>query len=127
MRDRIDQIATGDHRAQIMPEPIIDDRRSCYSAPAGYVVCTDTFLSGWGDAPGRSLYALAFSDAAEADALLIAARGRTDMQRPRIVSRVKANGEPRIRLQPGDHLAIVDGATAAEWYRGAAARWNCSE
>lgn len=105
---------------------VIDDRRTIEAQPLGYVICTDSLLSGWASV-NRSLYALAFHSALECEALLIAARGRSEMKRPRVVSRLKANGQPRIDLRPGDHLAIVDRGGAGEWYKGASARWNCSD
>ena len=45
-----------------MLQYIIDDQRETKARPWGFVVATDSFMSGWGGgAPQRSLYALAFA------------------------------------------------------------------
>lgn len=100
---------------------MIEDRRTIEGQPSMYVVCTDTFLSGWGHAQGRSLYALAIHDGDDPDVVIRNAEGRTDMKRPRIVLGLKADGTPKVRMGAGDHLAIVDRGEAGPWYE--AGRW----
>lgn len=79
-----------------------------------FVVCTDTFMSGWGKALGRSLYALRVGPAS-AQIVLANAKRRREMKRCRIV-KAKANGRPDVKLRAGDHLAIVGRDTAQRWY-----------
>ncbi len=88
----------------------IKDDRGNKSTPWGFVVCTDTFLSGWGGASeGRSLYALAVDNDDEAWMVLNNARDRSDMKRVRFVKTLP-------KLRAGDHLSIVDRTCAARWY-----------
>ena len=106
----------------------IDDRRMDKRAPGlGYVVATDAFMSGWGMAPGRSLFAVPVDSSEEASAVLTAMRLRSEMKRPRVVTRKRADGTPLVRLRGGDHLSVQDREDAAEFYRGAAARWGNTE
>lgn len=92
----------------------IDDRRTNKATPWGFVVFTDSFMSGWGGAEnGRSLFALAVFDHNEAEKVLESGRQRTDMKRGRIVSDLKGL---RCSVKTGDHLAIVDRGTASRWY-----------
>ena len=87
-----------------------EDRRADKSKPWGWVVFTDSFLSGWGEAPRRSLYALAVQDHKEAELVLANGKRRSDMKRGRITGSLP-------RLHNGDHLAIVDRKDAGAWYR----------
>ena len=91
----------------------ISDRRVNKTTPWGFVVFTDTFMSGWGHAQGRSLFALAVFDHKEAETVLESGRQRSDMTRGCIVSTLKGL---RRSVKPSDHLAIVDRATASRWY-----------
>lgn len=103
----------------------VEDRRANKEAPWAYVVCTDDFMSGWGGASGgRSLYAVAVSDPAEAEVVMANAKGRSEMKRPRLVSRFKADGTPKVTMRRGDHMAVVDKATAERWYEPGA--WEVS-
>lgn len=102
----------------------IEDKRELKAQPLGYVVCTDSVLSGHGEAEsGRSLYALAYHTSNEEEALLISSRLRSDMKRPRTVEKLKADGTPKINLSNSDHLTVVDRGKAERWYWGAAADW----
>jgi hypothetical protein len=75
----------------------------------GFVVSTDSFMSGWGHAPGRSLYAVAVADHHEAEVVLRNAKGRSEMKRSRIQGNLP-------RLWPGDHLKIVGRSEASRWF-----------
>ena len=98
--------------------PTVNDRRhDTETIPLGYMVCTDSFLSGWGGASGgRSLYALAFNTWKEADILLDNAEARSEMKRPRTVTTLYKSGLPKIRMYPGDHLSVADRGDASRWY-----------
>lgn len=75
-----------------------------------FVVCNDSFLSGWGLARGgRSLYALAVTSPAQAKIVLDNGRARSDMRRVRLNMRLP-------RLREGDHLVIVGPSDAPRWY-----------
>lgn len=106
---------------------IIDDRRTTTHKPLGYVMMTDSFLSGWGMAPNRSLYGVAYDSVDEADRIHIAARMRSDMKRVRTVTRVNEKGHPRIHLHSGDHLLLTDKGEAPEWFKGMDAAWVRSQ
>lgn len=84
---------------------VIDDRRSNEDKELtwGFVVATDRFMSGWGMAPGRSLFAVPVRNHREAEIVLDNMRSRGDMVRPRIVG-----SDYRPRLRTGDHLSIRD-------------------
>ena len=96
--------------------PNVNDRRTDKSTPWAYVVFTDKFMSGWGDAPGRSLYALAVSDPNEEAIVLANGRARSEMKRPRTVVRFRADGTPAVKMHEGDHLSVTDKADASRWY-----------
>ena len=87
----------------------------------GFVVGTDSFMSGWGKAPGRSLFAVPF--ATESDGVLVRANmtDRTEMKRIRVVG---AGWKPR--LAQGDHLSIcalpVRGGKNGHWLTDCAFR-----
>lgn len=96
----------------------INDRRTDPNhKPLGYVLCTDAFMSGWGKASGRSLYALAFDSWDEADILLDNADARAEMKRPRTVTSLTAAGLPKVRMYPGDHMSVTDKGEAQRWYQ----------
>lgn len=93
---------------------IVDARTDGAAAPWGFVVFTDSFLSGWGQAEGgRSLYALAVSSPEEADTVLASGKRRTDMKRGRIVRTFKGLCKG---TRERDHLMIVDRGEASRWY-----------
>ncbi len=88
----------------------INDRRSDESVPWGFVVFTDSFMSGWGGAQGgRSLYALAVCSPKEAETVLASGKHRTEMKRGRLVTALP-------RLRAGDHLSITDREESPRWY-----------
>ena len=82
---------------------VVHDRRTpeeC-AATIGYIVGTDRFMSGWGRAPGRSLFAIPVRTSEEWSETLQFMHGRNDMLRVREVGR-----DYRPRLFVGDHLSI---------------------
>ena len=99
---------------------IRDDQRTTRGRngrPAmGYIIATDSFMSGWGMAPNRSLFAIAIGTREERDAVESNMRAREEMKRPRFVRPRKSDGMPDVRLQPGDHLSVRDHATAGRFY-----------
>lgn len=95
--------------------PTIRDGRASKTRPWGYVVCTDTFLSGMAGYD-RSIYALAVTNPTEAEVVASNARKRSDMKRPRLVRSFRADGTPKVRLNERDHLAVVDRPEAERWY-----------
>lgn len=89
-----------------------DDERA---ATIGYVVGTDRFMSGWGEAPGTSYYAVAVSSTDEREIVEANMRGRSEMLR------VRFNLRPP-RARSGDHVSIVGPEEAGPWFeRG---RWS---
>ena len=70
-------------------------------ATIGFVVATDSFLSGWGQAPRRSIYAIPIIDDKYIDIVLDNMEARSDMKRPRYVLKTY-----RPKLYDGDHLKI---------------------
>jgi hypothetical protein len=99
-----------------LPAPVTDDQREDGRPAMGYVVATDSFLSGWGLAPGRALFAVAVGTREERAAVESNMRARSEMKRPRFVRPRKSDGRPDVRLQPGDHLSVRDRATAGRFY-----------
>ena len=91
----------------------IDDRRSAddIAATAGFVVANDSFMSGWGQATGRSLFAVPFRSMEEARIVEENMRDRTEMKYVRVVG-----PDYRPRLYPGDHLSIRDCSDASRFY-----------
>lgn len=82
---------------------IIDDRRTEEEKATtwGFVVATDSFMSGWGMAPGRSYLAVPVRSPREAMVVADNMRHRSEMRRVRTVGR-----DWRPRLREGDHLSI---------------------
>lgn len=75
-----------------------------------YIVATDTFLSRWGQAPGRSLYAVEVShDYAEQCTVLENMKRRSDFKRVRFNLHL-----PRVRK--GDDLTIATRETAPRYF-----------
>ena len=66
-----------------------------------YAVATDSFMSGWGLSPGRSLLAYSCRTLGEAEELRRYLAGRGEMRRARI-----CGARWRPRLAAGDHLRI---------------------
>lgn len=94
-----------------MPE--VDDRRTPEdkAITAGFVVATDSFMSGWGRARGRSLFAVPFRTYEEAEIVLQNMEARSEMKRARIVGK-----DYRPRLRDGDHLSIRDMSDCSRFY-----------
>ena len=95
---------------------IKDDRAD--EGAVGYVVFTDSFLSGWGGAEGgRSLYVLAVDGGPLTSQKCLnvlrngAARG--DMKRGRYVRKLP-------RFKATDHVTIADETIAPRWYQAGA-------
>jgi len=92
---------------------IVNDRRTFPNVkPLYFIVATDSFMSGWGDASNRSLFCVPIHKSNEGYARNIEANMdmRSEFKRVRIVGvRLKANGDywPSCRLGTGDHLSIV--------------------
>lgn len=82
----------------------IDDTRTDEQRAATLllVVATDSFMSGWGRAPRRSLYAVAVPDGATSVDVEARMDSRSDFKRVRVVGPTY-----RPRLRDGDHLKVV--------------------
>lgn len=93
---------------------IIDDRRTDEDKAAtwGFIVATDKFLSGWGGAPRRSIFAVPVRSYEEARIVDDNMRHRSEMKRVRLV--IGKNYRPK--LYPGDHLSIRDMADCDRFY-----------
>lgn len=90
---------------------VIDDRRTDAerAATIGFVVATDTLMSGWGHAPGRSLFVLAITDANQIDNVEARLRERGDMSRVRFYLDFP-------RLRAGDHMSIRGPSESSRHY-----------
>lgn len=66
----------------------------------GYMVATDSFMSGWGKAPATSYYAVAVRSCKEANDVEHRMRARSDFMRVRYNLKTPKGG-------PGCHLHIV--------------------
>lgn len=75
-----------------------------------YVVATDSFMSGWGEAPGRSLIAAACETSEQVDRALARFNERPEFKRVRFNFRL-----PRTRA--GDHLSIVTPQANPVWFQ----------
>lgn len=84
----------------------IEDRRTeeQKNITVGFVVATDSFLSGWGSAPDRSLYAVAFTTEKQRQIVERHMQKRNDFKRVRVVY----GKEYRPKLSNGDHLSIPE-------------------
>lgn len=82
---------------------VIDDQRTDEdkAKTEGFVVATDSFMSGWGNAKSRSLFAVPFTTAEQAQIVLHNMECRSEMKRARIVGK-----DYRPKLSAGDHLSI---------------------
>jgi len=94
----------------------IDDRRTPEQkrATLGLVVATDNFMSGWGQAQGRSIFAVPFRTWQEGEIVADNMRARSEMRRVRIVGDYP--GEYRPKLRKGDHLSIRDMSPCPRFY-----------
>jgi hypothetical protein len=88
---------------------IIQDTRSDKSNPWNYVIMVDTFMSGWGDAPGKSYYAIAVDNEEEAKAVMDNATARDEMKNIRLRKVLP-------RLNEGDHVSVTDKKDAPRWF-----------
>ena len=77
----------------------------------GFVVATDSFMSGWGLAPGRSIFAVPFETWEQAKVVEDNMRHRSEMKRVRVVGR-----DWRPKLHKGDHLSIRSMDDASRFY-----------
>ena len=95
---------------------IVHDRRTeeDKARTAGFVVATDSFMSGWGKAPGRSLFAVPFADDIQAAIVERNMQHRSEMKRVRIVAR---DYPQQVKLSPSDHLSISDMRGSSRFYR----------
>ena len=87
---------------------VIDDRRTPeeIEQTAGFLVATDSFMSGWGKAQGRSLFAIPLTSEEINDGMTYnrieeRMERRPEFKRVRFVLR-----DYRPRLSEGDHLSI---------------------
>jgi len=78
----------------------------------GLIVATDRHMSGWGNAPGRSLLAVPYASRQQAVIVEDNMRHRSEMQR---VRRVGPNYRPR--MYAGDNLTILPLDPAAPFSR----------
>lgn len=73
------------------------------AATVGFVVATDRFMSGWGQAPGRSLVAVPVTSYEDQKDVTETLERRPEMLRVRFCMKTY-----RPRLYQGDHLHIYD-------------------
>lgn len=92
---------------------IIDDRRSAEDKARTVllVVATDSFMSGWGHAPGKSYFAVPCASLEQAEIVEENMRHRSEMKRVRIVYK-----DYRPRLRAGDHLSIRNMSDCSRFY-----------
>jgi len=89
----------------------INDRRTDQEKKdtLGFMVATDRFLSGWGQAPRRSIYALAITDIGQFHIVEENLKDRGDMMRVRFCKKLP-------RMKEGDHLSIAGPSKAGRHY-----------
>jgi len=90
----------------------IDDKRTDAEKAApiiGFVVMLDQFMSGWGEAPGRSMFALMVRDCDELERVVRHAKSRGEMKRVHFTPELPS-------LRRGDHLAVRGPTAARAWY-----------
>ncbi|KKN40355.1 hypothetical protein LCGC14_0734070 [marine sediment metagenome] len=82
---------------------VVDDQRTeaDKAATVCFVVATDGFMSGWGQAPGRSIFAVPCRSWEESSTVTDNMNHRSEMKRVRLVGL-----DWRPRLLKGDHLSI---------------------
>lgn len=94
-------------------KPDTDHRSEAERAEtAYYAIATDKFMSGWGGAPGRSLFAVPCRTREDAEIAADNLRARGEMKRVRIVA---AWNLCRVRRRSGDHLSV--GSMGAWWFQ----------
>ena len=74
----------------------------------GFVVATDNFMSGWGNAQGRSIVAVPFVSEEDCKKIMNRMELRREMKRVREIW----SNEYKPRLYEGDHLHIYDTTTS---------------
>lgn len=113
--EAIDERETLRQRARLCGDDwlMVEDRRADQSEPWGYLVCTDSFMSGWGPCL-RSVYALALRGPEDELTVRANAHARPEMKHPRLVSNTRCLLR---NMRHGDHLAIVDRGDASRWYQ----------
>lgn len=90
---------------------IVDHRRHRQAPRKGFVVATDSFLSGWGQAPGTSYYAIAVDTDLEAYIVMDNnLKARPEMKRVRFNLSLPKGG-------PRDHLVITDKHEAPRFFQ----------
>jgi len=82
---------------------------SITTKPYGYIIATDSFMSGWGMAPGRSLYAIEVHSPQEADTVEANMKSRSEMKRVRFASKL-----PRVGAR--DHLSVKGRKEAGRFF-----------
>jgi hypothetical protein len=89
-----------------MKNYIIEDDRDQTEADYthGFVVATDKFMSGWGNAPGKSYVAMPFFSPEHMDSIENRFNLRSEFLRVRVVAKTW-----RPKLRAGDHLYIYAG------------------
>ncbi len=97
---------------------IVNDRRTTEDKgnTACFVVALDKFMSGWGQAPGRSYLAIPCASLEQAKIVQANMRRRSEMTRVRI----RWMSQPLVRLRHGDHLSISAVAQCECWYEDGA-------
>ena len=82
---------------------MIDDKRTEQekAETEGFVVATDSFMSGWGLAPGKSYFAVPYRATDNPQAIFNRLDDRSEMKRVRYVGK-----DYRPKLREGDHLSI---------------------
>ena len=83
-----------------MPKLPETTRAERIAAATCWVNMTDKAMSGWGKAPGKSIYCIACDTRAEADAIEKAAHERSEMRYITVAS------APRRARRHGDHVSI---------------------
>lgn len=93
---------------------IIDDRRSVEdkAETIGFVVATDSSMSGWGKALGRSIFAVPCNSWDQVKIVEANMHERTEMNYVRTVGK---NWRPKLR--DGDHLSIRNAEECCYFYR----------
>ncbi len=96
-----------------MPSYQINDWRTAEEKANtwGFVVATDSSLSGWGQAPGRSFFAVAVSTIEESRIVEENMQWRSEMKRVRVVG-----ADWRPKAGAGDHLSIVGKHEASRFF-----------
>ena len=92
----------------------IDDRRSAEDKEKtqGFVVANDSFMSGWGRASGRSIFAVPFGVEHNADFIIQNMEARSEMK----YVRVSMGKNYRPKLRAGDHLSIRSMEDSSRFY-----------